>query len=180
MKVQVYLADGFEEIEAVGVIDILRRAGIAVETVSVTGSREVQGAHAITVLADCLFDASTVNGVDMLLLPGGPGVKALDAHMGLKDRLTAFAKAGQWLAAICAAPLVLGKLGLLQGKKAVCYPGHEQFLQGAHVDLTAQTILDGKVITSKGPGTVFHFALMVVEALKGREAAQELRGKMFI
>ncbi|HWR40199.1 MAG TPA: DJ-1 family glyoxalase III [Patescibacteria group bacterium] len=180
MKVQVFLADGFEEMEAVGVIDVLRRAGITVETVSITGRREVKGAHELTVLADNLFESAPDAGVDMLVLPGGPGVQLLDAHAGLKERLVEFAGADRWIAAICAAPMVLGKLGLLKRKAAVCYPGYENYLQGAEVNRSGRTVVDGKVITSRGPGTVFHFALTIVEMLKGRDLAQELKEKMIV
>ena len=129
----VFLADGFEEIEALAPIDVMRRAGLAVTTVSVTGNLTVQGAHGILVVADAAFDALDDADAALLFLPGGlPGATNLEAHAGLGTLLKAKANAeGVVLSAICAAPLVLGGLGLLQGKQATCYPGFENTMVGA-------------------------------------------------
>lgn len=181
MKVLLHLADGFEEIEALSVVDILRRADIAIETVSINGKREVLGAHDIVVAADQLFEEADYSGAAMLVLPGGSlGTDNLIKHEGLKKELLEAAKEGKWLAAICAAPTVLGALGLLQGKSATCYPGHENMLTGADTSLAASVICDGKIITSRGPGTSFDFALKLVEVLKNKKTAAELQQKMII
>lgn len=179
-KVNIYLAEGFEEIEAVTVVDVLRRAGIAARTVSITGSREVTGAHGITVTADEVFERAGNYEADMLVLPGGmPGTRHLGEHKGLKEVILGFAEKGKLIGAICAAPSVLGKLGLLEKKKAVCYPGFEEDLRGA---VTGEGIIsqDGSFITSKGPGTAIYFALKLVEVLTDRKTAEELKEGMIV
>lgn len=179
-KVNVYLADGFEEIEAVTVIDVLRRAEVEVKTVSVSDNKEVTGAHGITVKADALLGAFDNAEADMLMLPGGmPGTKNLENSRELKEVIKTFMENGKYVAAICAAPSILGKMGLLNGVKAVCFPGFEQYLSGAKLgsDIVVQ---DGNIITSKGPGTAIYFALKLVELLKGNEAAEELRKGMIV
>lgn len=178
MKVYMHLAEGFEEIEALTVVDVLRRAGIDAETVSMSGTLEVSGAHGISVIADKLFTEADYDSCDMIVLPGGmPGTKNLEAHDGLVNRLKQFANEGKWIAAICAAPSILGKMGLLSGKKATCYPGFERYLHGAEVsdDPVAR---DGKIITSKGPGTAMMFALKLTEVLKDRKTADMLEKEM--
>ena len=128
----VFLAEGFEEIEALTPVDVLRRAGLPVQTVSVMDEQVVAGAHGVPVLADKMFAEINPEDAEMILLPGGlPGATNLDAHEGLSRMILDFAAAEKPLAAICAAPLVLGNRGLLQGKKATCYPGFETYLQGA-------------------------------------------------
>lgn len=180
MKVCVHLADGFEEVEAISVIDILRRAEIQVETVSIMGKKEVVGAHHIAVLADSLFETVDYKDVDMIILPGGgPGTKKLGEHLGLQEQILKHAQAGKWIAAICAAPTVLGKLGLLAGKKATCYPGCESELRGAEVT-KGSVVLDGKIITSRGIGTTFEFALKIVEIFQGIEKVAILKEQMVI
>ena len=154
----VFLADGFEEIEAITPIDVLRRAGLNVQTVSVMEEQIVAGAHGIPVVADKMFADIHLEDAEMLLLPGGlPGATNLDAHQGLSDMIMEFASEGKALAAICAAPLVFGNRGLLQCKKATCYPGFESYLTGA--EYTAALIeIDGNFITAKGPGAAMDFA----------------------
>jgi 4-methyl-5(b-hydroxyethyl)-thiazole monophosphate biosynthesis len=181
MKVYLHLADGFEEIEAFSVVDILRRAGIAVQTVSVSGKKEVMGAHHIAVIADQLFEDTDYKAADMLVLPGGSvGTDNLKQHAGLEKELRKAFEEKKWLAAICAAPTVLGKLGLLQGKTATCYPGLENDLVGADTSCTDSVIVDGKVITSRGPGTSLAFALTLVKVLQGEQAAIALKKQMII
>ena len=132
-----FLAEGFEEIEAITVIDVLRRAEIPVKTVSITPSLQVKGAHGVVVEADTTFETVTADDFDFLILPGGmPGTKHLDENKKLNDWLLAHVGRGGRVAAICAAPSVLGRLGLLKGKKATCYPGFESMLLGA--DFTAE------------------------------------------
>ena len=172
--VYVHLAEGFEEIEALTVVDLLRRAGIEVETVSVTGHLAVFGAHGIEVVADILFEDAVYSTCDMIVLPGGmPGATNLDAHEGLREKIYSFHNQGKKLAAICAAPLVLGHAGVLKGKKATCYPSFEKELEGAEV-LEDRVVSDQGVITSRGPATAMAFALALVEDLKNKEAADEI------
>ena len=181
MKVCLYLADGFEEIEAISVVDILRRASIDVKMVSIMGTKEVVGAHNIVVVADELFEDISHDMVDMMILPGGgQGTQNLAEHNGLTAQISKQVKSEKWIAAICAAPTILGGLGLLEGKKATCYPGCEKELIGAQVSSTAKVIIDGKIITSRGPGTSFAFSLKIVEALQGAEVATKLQEQMII
>lgn len=180
MKVFVHLAEGFEEIEALTVVDVLRRAGIDAATVSVSGARLVTGAHGIAVQADGLFEETSYEGADMIVLPGGmPGTKNLAAHGGLVKTIEAFAEEDRWIAAICAAPMILGSLGLLRGRNAVIYPGMEQHLSGARISRD-NVVRDGHIITSKGPGTAMEFALALVGTLLGGDAAAELKRSMVV
>lgn len=173
-KIGVFLADGFEEIEGLTVVDILRRAGIEVTTISIMGRKEVQGSHQITVLADALYEETDFARVDGIVLPGGmPGTKHLGAHGGVKEQITAFAAAGKLVAAICAAPSVLGENGILKGKKAACYPSFEDKLLGAEV-VFEEVAEDGNVITSRGMGTAIPFALRLTAYLTTEEKAAEL------
>lgn len=175
-SIGVFLADGFEEIEGLTVVDILRRAGIEVITISITERKEVQGSHGITVLADTLYEETDVTRLDGIVLPGGmPGTKHLGAHEGVKEQITAFAAAGKLVAAICAAPSVLGENGILKGKKAACYPGFEDRLLGAEVVLD-EVAEAGNVITSRGMGTAIPFALRLTAYLTTEEKAAELAG----
>lgn len=172
------LAEGFEEVEAITVIDVLRRAGVEVVTVSVTGDLHVTGSHQITVKADRLFQPSGYPDAHMIVLPGGmPGAAHLDRHEGLKQLLTEYHHQGKYLAAICAAPMVLGNLKLLQNKKATCYPGFEKYLEGAHLSDTG-VIHDQNIITGKGAGYAMAFSLKLAEILSGHEAANTTGRKM--
>lgn len=178
-KVCVFLADGFEEIEGLTVVDILRRAEIKVETVSVTGSREIHGAHEINVQADTLFEEANFENAEMLVLPGGmPGTIHLQEHKGLEALLRKFYGCKKYVAAICAAPTIFGKLGFLEGRRAVCYPSMEEGLHGAEV-AAEPVVADGHVVTSRGMGTAIPFALKLVELLAGDEKAEEI-GKSII
>lgn len=180
MKVYVHLADGFEEIEALTVIDVLRRAGIDVQAVSVTGKREVVGAHNIKVVSDLLFEDADYSKAEMIILPGGmPGTVNLEKHEGLKDKILEFQDKGKWLAAICAAPSILGKLGLLRGKTATCYPGFEKYLSGAKTGENP-VVVSGNVITSRGPGTAMYFALEIVRIIKGEGMSGKLKEGMIV
>ena len=156
-KVYVFLAEGFEEMEAVTPIDLLRRAGVDAKLVSVTGNRAVTGAHGVTYLADLLFE-EIEEDADMLVLPGGlPGTTNLQAHEGLTKLLLKQHEAHKWVAAICAAPMVLGALGIVKDRHATIYPGIEDKLIGA-APLTDEVVVDGNVITSRAPGTAIPFA----------------------
>ena len=178
--VYVFLADGFEEVEALTPVDVLRRAGMKVITVSVMEELVVQGAHGVPVVADAMFADIDPEAADMLLLPGGmPGATNLDAHDGLSELILNFAAPEKPLAAICAAPLVYGKRGLLKGRKATCYPGFEGYLEGA--EYTAALVeQDGNFITAKGPGAAMAFAFAIVEKFCGVEKVLELKQGMMI
>ena len=174
-KVYVFLAEGFEEMEAVTPIDLLRRAGVDAKLVSVTGNRAVTGAHGVTYLADLLFEEISEDA-DMLVLPGGlPGTTNLQAHEGLTRLLLQQHEAHKWIAAICAAPMVLGHGGYLRGKTAVCFPGFESELTGATVGNT-RVARDGRVVTAIGMGAALEFGLELVACLCGEEKARELAG----
>lgn len=173
-EVYVFLADGFEEIEGLTVVDLLRRAGIPVSTVSVTGSLRVTGSHQITVEADLLFENADFKNSALLVLPGGmPGTKHLKEHSGLAALLKKTAAADQRIAAICAGPSIPGSMGLLNGHKAVCYPGFENELEGAYVSDNPVEI-SGNFTTSRGLGTAIPFALSLISQLKSQEDADRI------
>lgn len=176
--VYVFLADGFEEIEALATVDVLRRAGVKVITVSINPTEVVTGAHGVPVAADVLFNDAALAEADMLVLPGGmPGAANLDAHEGLRTAISAHAEAGKWLGAICAAPMVYGHMGLLNGKKATCYPGFEGELKGAAYT-AASVEMDGRIITGKGPAVVLPFAYALAEVLVGKEVVAQVKAGM--
>jgi protein deglycase len=180
MKVYVHFAEGFEEIEAVCIVDVLRRAGIETQMISVTGDKIVAGAHGIRIETDLLFEQADYKSCGMIVLPGGmPGTTNLGRHQGLAGRISAFTEEGKWLAAICAAPIVFGQIGLLKGKTAVVFPGYEDKLIGAKIGRHSVEV-DGKIITSRGPGTAFDFALMIVELLRDKTSAKSLRQSMLV
>lgn len=177
--IYMFLADGFEEVEALCPLDILRRAGLEVTTVGI-GKDTIIGAHGITVQADIpdvLYRDSTP---DMIILPGGmPGSSNLDRSKTVDTALRAAARKGAFLCAICAAPMVLGKRGYLNGKKAVCYPGFEEYLEGATVSQIETVVRDGNIITAKGMGVALDFGLELVRALKDNETAEQIRSSVF-
>ncbi|MCY7773625.1 DJ-1 family glyoxalase III [Bacillus licheniformis] len=151
-KAYVFLIDGFEEIEAIATIDVLRRAEVETVTVSLDPSRSVKGGHDIVVEADVMFDDADWQEADMLILPGGNvGSKKMLEHQALHKTLTEAANAGKYVAAICAATMTLGKTGLVSVKKATCYPGVEEHLTGADVTAHENVVVDGNIITSRGP-----------------------------
>lgn len=165
-----FLDNGFEEIEALTTVDLLRRANVEVTTVSVTGQPMVLGAHNIAVEADGVFDDIDFADAEMLILPGGPS--HLGDHHGLCELLVAHDAAGKMIAAICAAPAILGKLGILQGKQATCYPGFESALSESYV---GGLVVESKnVITAKGPGLSADFAFCIIEHLAGSEIADQV------
>lgn len=173
-EVSVFLADGFEEIEGLTAVDLLRRAGIQVETVSIMEKKKVVGSHQIVVKADKKFDKADFTQTEMLVLPGGlKGTQNLKEHGGLRKLLLDFDAKGKYLAAICAAPTILGGLGLLKGKKAISYPGMEDGLIGAEVVKEA-AVVDGTIITGRGMGASVEFALKLIEALRDRETAEQI------
>lgn len=173
-KVYVFFAEGFEEIEGLTVVDMLRRVQIETVMVSVGTSKMVKGAHGITVEADGVFSEYTYDDGCMAVLPGGmPGTNYLMEHNGLKQVLLTYHKEKKYLAAICAAPSVLGMNGLLEGRHATCYPGFEDKLLGAKA-LPDAVVMDGTIITSRGMGTAISFGAALVSVLAGEETAEEL------
>lgn len=163
----VFLTTGFEEIEAIGTIDVLRRAELDVKSVSLTDSKQVTSSRKVTVVADILFDEMDASTAQMLVLPGG--TPAYNDHEGLKKAVLAFAQKGGRVAAICASPMVLGGLGLLDGKNATCYPGFEKYLKGATLQTDKAVVVDGNIITGRGPGLTIEFALKLVEIVAGKD-----------
>lgn len=173
-KVVIYVAEGFEEIEAISIIDVLRRAEIEVTAVSITGKYEVKGAHSITLLTDELFENVNHQNFDMVVLPGGmPGTSNLDHHLSLRNEILNFKSNRKYIGAICAAPMILGQLGILENKTVTCYPGFESYLDGANVTGSAVEV-SGKIVTGKGPGVAIAFSLKLVELLEGKEMADKV------
>lgn len=173
-KVYVFFADGFEEIEGLTVVDMLRRVGVETVMVSVNESKTVTGAHGIVIQADGLFTEYSYEDGTMAVLPGGmPGTNHLMAHEGLKKVLFSYHEEKKYLAAICAAPSVLGMNGLLTGRHATCYPGFEEKLLGAKT-MPDAVVMDGTIITSRGMGTAIAFGAALVSVLVSDEAAEEL------
>ncbi|MBQ9131260.1 MAG: DJ-1/PfpI family protein [Clostridia bacterium] len=172
--IYMFLANGFEEVEALCPLDLLRRAGLTVTTVGVGGDM-ILGSHGIAVQADMPDTLYRDSKPEMIILPGGmPGTRHLDESRTVDAALRAAASNGSYLAAICAAPMVLGKRGYLQGKEAICFPGFEEYLEGATIS-ERRVVADGKVITAAGMGVALDFGLALVSALKGEEAAKKLR-----
>lgn len=179
-KIAVHLATGFEEIEAITIVDVLRRANLDVTTVSMTNEKQVVGGHNIPVMADQLFDEVDYSKIDVLVLPGGTmGAYNLDQHHGLQKEILHFHKDRKLLGAICAAPLVLGHLNLLEGEQAVCYPGFENELYGAEI-LEVPTIKSGNIVTGRGVGAALKFSLKLVEELVSEQKAEELGKAMLV
>ena len=170
-EVYVFLITGFEEIEALATIDILRRGGVDVKSVSLTDEKTVVGSHNIPVVADSMFSDVDFSTAEMLVLPGG--TTKYNEHEGVKAEILKFANDGNKVAAICASPMVLGGLGLLKGKNAISYPGFEKYLEGATL-LDQPVVVDGNITTGKGPGLTFDFALKLVEIIQGKEKSDEV------
>ena len=172
--VYMFLAEGFEEIEALCPLDLLRRAGVAVTTVGI-GGEYITGSHGITVKTDICDKDAKITDTEMVILPGGmPGTTNLDASELVHRALDKAKEEGAYIAAICAAPMILGKRGELSGKQAVCYPGFEKYLEGAEVP-QAKVAVDGKYVTARGMGVALEFGLALVSALCGKDKADELR-----
>jgi protein deglycase len=180
MPVYIFLAEGFEEIETIAPIDILRRAAIETITVSISDSDIVMGAHNIPVIADKLYDELDYSDAEALILPGGqPGTTNLEKHLALRQLIIDSFNNGKLVSAICAAPSILGKLGLLQTKQVNCYPGYEKFLDGARLS-EKKVIKDGKIITAKAAGVAIEFALELVATMKGKEVADNIKSAIFL
>lgn len=168
----IFLITGFEEIEALATVDILRRAELDVKTVSLTDNKIVVGSHGVPVTTDVMFSDVNYADAEMLVLPGG--TPAYNDHEGVKKEILAFANQGKKVAAICASPMVLGGLGLLEGKKATCYPGFEQYLTKAVLNTDKAVVVDGNITTGRGPGLTIDFALSLVEQVAGKAKRDEV------
>ncbi len=177
-KVYEFLANGFEEIEALAPVDILRRGGVEVKTVSVTGSEFVESSHGVTIKADMMFEDGDFTDADLLMLPGGmPGSTNLNAHEGVRKALRAQYDAGKRVAAICAAPMVLASIGVLDGKRATCSPGFEKYLPNA--TYTANLFEeDGLVTTGEGPAATLPYAYHILEYFIPKDTVENLKRKM--
>ena len=173
--IYMFFAEGFEETEALAPLDLLRRAALNVTTVGV-GSKAVTGSHGITVITDITdSELELSSDLEAVILPGGmPGTLNLDACPAVHFALDTANAKGAIIAAICAAPMVLGKKGLLKGKEAICYPGFEEHLTGAVIS-DKKVVRDGKTITAKGMGVAVEFGLELVKALKDAETAQKIK-----
>ena len=178
----VFLAAGFEEVEALTVVDVLRRAGMNVHTVSITSSLQVKGAHGVTVNADLIYDNTLFDNPDWLILPGGmPGASNLYEFYPLHGLLrsqkdSAYGK----IAAICAAPaVVLGQLGLLEGEKATCYPGFEKYLRGAKIE-DARVVVSNKFVLGNGPANALLWSLTIVKEALGDDVANQIADGMLL
>lgn len=173
-KVAVLLADGFEEIEALTAVDLLRRARVYVDTVSITEEYVVHGSHGINVQTEDLFEEVNFEEFDMIVLPGGlPGTTNLNNHAGVQKVVRDFVENGKYVGAICAAPSILGGMGLLKGRHAISYPSFEDKLLGAVITRNP-VVQDRNIITSRGMGTSIDFALKLVEVMAGAEKADEI------
>ncbi|MCQ2417429.1 MAG: DJ-1/PfpI family protein [Oscillospiraceae bacterium] len=176
--IYVFLAEGCEEIEALTPVDCLRRAGKQVITVGV-GSKVITGSHGISITADMTENEVQLNdSLEMVVLPGGmPGTLHLGESEAVKSAVMYAFSHDRFVTAICAAPSVLGDMGLLKGKKAVCYPGFETRMTGC-ISADQSAVRDGKIITGKGPGAAMDFSLLLVEALCGSEKKEQLAASM--
>jgi len=177
-KVYEFLATGFEDIEALIPLDIMRRAGVDFKTVSVTGSLVVESAHGVKIEADMLIEDADFGDADLLMLPGGlPGATNLNAHAGVRKALVEHNVRGRMIGAICAAPMVLGGLGMLEGKRATCYPGFEKYLEGAEYTHELCTV-DGNITTGEGPAAALPYAYKLLAALTDAKTADGIADGM--
>lgn len=175
MKCAIFLAEGFEDLEAVTLIDLLRRAGFQVDTVSISEKREVTGSRGITVISDKLFGEEDFSDIELLLLPGGmPGVKNLSEKKELLSLIKDFDNKKKYIGAICAAPFVLECAGILKGRKVTSYPGWKEKLPSASYSEEA-VVFDKNIITSRGVGTAIDMALKIVDIIKSAESSEKLK-----
>ena len=173
-KAAVFFGTGYEEIEALTVVDILRRAGVETSMVSVTGERNVTGSHAVSVAMDALLSEVDFGSLDVIVLPGGmPGTMNLEACEALMVQVDAFMAQRKVVAAICAAPSILGHRGHLRGRRACSFPNFESHLEGAEV-MDQPAVIDGNIVTGRGMGAAVPFALAILEKLQGKEAAEKM------
>ncbi len=178
--VYLLLADGFEDIEAVAPIDILRRAKVPLTTVGVTG-RKVVSKYGLSVETDAILSDIKTEGMEMLVLPGGPGVQHFKANPAVLELVKAADREGRLIAAICAGPTVLAELGLLSGRRAVCFPGcvEELVQHGARIETDKQVTSDRNIITGQAAGSAIEFALKLVAMLRGWAASEKVRAEIY-
>ncbi len=176
--IYMFLADGFEECEALAPLDILRRSGVEIKTVGI-GGKEITGAHSVTVTADLYENEICLNDdLAAVILPGGmPGTLNLEKSETVKSSLLFMHKENRLICAICAAPKILGGMGLLKGEKATCYPGYEKDFQGGEY-IKASVVKSGSFITASGPGAAFRFGFEILRHFKGNEAVEKLQNAM--
>ncbi len=174
----IFFADGFEEVEAIATLDVIRRANIEIESVGV-GSKNVTGSHGITVICDKTIEEITASdALDGIILPGGmPGTTNLLENKTVNSFIDYCDSNNLFICAICAAPMILGKKGLLKGKKAVCFPGFEEELTDAVIS-DEYVCIDGKIITSKGMGSAVKFGLAIVGEFIGKDTADKLESTL--
>ena len=178
-RVAVILADGFEEVEAISIIDVLRRAEVDTVVAGLHGG-QITSVRKVNVVADTVIDTVKADDFDMLVLPGGqPGADNLNADSRVKELIKSFSRKGKLVGAICAAPIVLSGAGVLQGKHATSYPTYKDKI-GEVVYEEKSVVVDGNVLTSRGPGTALYFGLAIVERLAGKEKAQQIKEAMLI
>lgn len=170
----IFLAPGYEEVEMLTVVDLLRRSHISIDMVSITDSLEVTSSHNVTIKADKLFRDADFDEADMIILPGGiPGTPNLLAYQPLTDKIKEFASQKKWLSAVCAAPTIYDELKLFEGRKATCYPTFAEKLTDA-VYVKQPVVVDDIFITSRGAGTTIEFATAIVERFAGKDTAKEV------
>lgn len=180
MKVCVFIAKGFEETEAIGVVDVLRRGEVEVDLVSITDSLEVVSAHDIKIICDKTFGEMNNSDYDMIVFPGGvAGVEAIRNFEPMRDVIKYFHDNNKYLAAICAGPVILGDAGILTDKNFTCYEGFEKFVQNA-IYSKERVIETGNIITSNCVGSVLEFGLKLLTILKGEEVSKDTRSKMIL
>ena len=173
-EVCMFFGTGYEEVEALAAVDVMRRAGVEVDMVSITGEKYVTSSHKVTVEMDCLFEDVNFENVKMIVLPGGmPGTTNLEACVPLMEQVEKFYEQGKMIAAICAAPSILGHRGMLKGRNACCYPSYESHVEGAEVTKNSCEVSD-HIITARGMGCAVDFGLAIVEKLKGTEEAERI------
>ena len=177
-KIAIFFAEGYEEIEALAVVDVCRRCKLSIDMVSITEDKQVAGSHGIRVEMDKTFSQVDFSEYDMLVLPGGvKGTLGLEAHQGMMKQIDAFYQSGKYIGAICAAPSIFGHRGILKGRRACCYPDFESHLEGAFVTEGPVEISDN-VLTSRGMGTAIDFGLAIAGIFAGKEAAEAAAKKV--
>lgn len=178
--VYMFLANGFEEIEALYTLDVLRRASVEIQTVGIS-SKTATGSHGIPVICDITANQLPfTDEFDMIILPGGmPGSSNLDSDKSVDKYIKIASENDKFICAICAAPFILGKRGLLKDKKATCFPSFEKYLEGAYVT-DAGVVRDGKIITGRAMGSAHDFAFTILEALKGKESADQIKKSIIL
>ena len=173
--IYILLAEGFEETEALVTFDMLKRANLSVQLVSITEDKTVKGSHGISINCDITEKEMVLEEMEMLVLPGGKqGVDNLDEFIRIDDIINYTRDKNRYFAAICAAPSIIGKRSVLEGKKATCYPGFEKYLLGAKI-VAKKAVVDGKAITANGAGSVFEFFFAIIEELCGKDAVKKIK-----